>query len=195
MDITDKKLIQEHLFETSKTILDTAHKCSDSILIAATQIAESLKAGGKLILCGNGGSSSDAQHIEAEFLATLNPTNFRPGLACMALSNSTSFITAYSNDFDYKHIYSRQIEALAKQEDILLAISTSGTSKNIINALKIAQKKKMYSILLTSDKKPSNITFYDLAIIVPCDNTQHIQEAHITIGHIITRQVEIFLGY
>ena len=195
MYLSNDKLIKEHLFETSKIVLKTANECSDTILNAAIQISKSLNAGGKLILCGNGGSSSDAQHIESEFLATLNPKNFRPGLACIGLSNNTSFITAYSNDFDYNDIFSRQVETLGQKNDILIGISTSGKSENIIRALEAAQKKGIFTILLTSKQKPSDLNCYDLAIAVPSNNTQHIQETHIAIGHIITRQVEIFLGY
>ena len=195
MNNLDEKGIINHLSSSSKVLEETSLNCSKSILDAALKISKSIKIGGKLLLCGNGGSSSDTQHIESEFLATLNPKNYRPPLPAISLSNNTAFITAYSNDFSYDNIFSRQIEALGNQNDVLLAISTSGNSKNIRKALETAKKKDIFSVFLTSQKKPTSFSSYNLSIIVPSDNTQHIQEAHITIGHALTRQVEIFLGY
>jgi len=194
ININEQNIIN-HLSSSSKVLMGTSQDCSKSILKAAYKISQSIQNSGKLLLCGNGGSSSDTQHIESEFLATLNPKNYRPALPAISLSNSTAFITAYSNDFNYNDIFSRQIEGLGIQGDILLAISTSGKSKNIISALKAAKKKKIFSIFLTSQKKPSSFISYDLGIIVPSKDTQHIQEAHIAIGHALTRQVEVFLGY
>ena len=194
MDNRDK-FIKDYLNSSSKILSDTSKNCSKSILKASDRIAKSIRSGGKLLLCGNGGSASDSQHIEAEFLSTLNPKNFRPALPAISLSTNIPFLTAFTNDFNYENIFSRQIEALGQQKDILLAISTSGKSKNILNVLKKAKEKKIYSILLSSDIKPTKVIDYDLAILVPSQNTQHIQETHIAIGHIITRQVEILLGY
>ena len=191
----EEEFIKNYLTSSSRTLRDCANQCSGNILKGALKISKSIEAKGKLLLCGNGGSSSDSQHIEAEFLSTLDSNNFRKALPAISLSTSSSFLTAYSNDFNYDEVFSRQIEALGNEQDVLLAISTSGKSNNVLNALKTATKKGIYTIFLTSEKKPTHIISYDLCIAVPSKNTQHIQECHIAIGHIITRQVEIFLGY
>ncbi len=155
---------------------------------AALAISASFKAGGKLLICGNGGSAADAQHIAAEFVGSFKIK--RKPLPALALTVNTSVITAIGNDFGFEQIFSRQVEALANHPaDLLLAISTSGTSKNILEAVKLAKRKKIKTIGLT--KTGSQLaSLCDLPIAVPSHDTQRIQESHIAIAHIICGLVE-----
>ena len=157
-------------------ILDLSNRCIDA-----------LKNGGKIIFCGNGGSFADAQHISAEFTSRF--LFDRPGLASIALGTNSSSMTAIGNDYGYRNVFSREIESIGNSNDILIAITTSGNSLNVIEALKAAKKKKIYSVVLTgksNGKLPNGI---DL-INVPSSITARIQESHILIGHIICGMVE-----
>tara|TARA_E500000178_G_C16824338_1_gene663029 strand:+ start:99 stop:686 length:588 start_codon:yes stop_codon:yes gene_type:complete len=170
-----KKILLDDTLVLPK-ILDLSNRC-----IAA------LKNGGKIIFCGNGGSFADAQHISAEFTSRF--LFDRPGLASIALGTNSSSMTAIGNDYGYRNVFSREIESIGNPNDILIAITTSGNSLNIIEALKAAKKKKIYSVVLTGKsigKLPNGI---DL-INVPSSITARIQESHILIGHIICGIVE-----
>ena len=157
-------------------ILDLSNRC-----IAA------LKNGGKIIFCGNGGSFADAQHISAEFTSRF--LFDRPGLASIALGTNSSSMTAIGNDYGYRNVFSREIESIGNSNDILIAITTSGNSLNIIEALKAAKKKNIYSVVLTGKSKGKLPNGIDL-INVPSSITARIQESHILIGHIICGMVE-----
>lgn len=164
--------------------------CSSAAEDAAKLIAKRLQAGGKLLLCGNGGSAGDAQHLAAEFVATLDHKNPRPGLAALALTTDTSFITAYSNDFGFEGIFARQIEALGRPDDVLIAISTSGNSKNVIKAIEAAKSKQISVIAMTGETGGQMADHCDILLNVPSQITMHIQECHIALGHAITARVE-----
>ncbi len=151
-------------------------------------IIQSLRLGGKLILMGNGGSAADAQHIAAEFVGKYNIT--RKGLPAVALATNSSIITAIGNDFGYDKVFYRQIEALATKNDLIIAISTSGNSKNVIEAIKLAKKKGIVTVGFTGKKGGKMSSLVDLAIKVPSSNTQNIQESHIMLGHILVGLVE-----
>ena len=153
-------------------------------------IAEKLKAGGKLLLCGNGGSAGDAQHLAAEFVATLDHQNPRPGMAALALTTDTSFITAYSNDFGFEGIFARQIQALGRAGDVVVGISTSGNSQNVVAALKAARDKQIATIAMTGETGGKMADLADILLNVPSAVTMHIQECHIALGHAITARVE-----
>jgi len=168
--------------------------CSGQAVQAAEMIANSLKAGGKVMFCGNGGSAGDSQHLAAEFVATLDHTKPRAGLAALALTTDSSFITAYSNDFGFEGIFARQIEALGKAGDVLVAISTSGNSKNVVLAAKAAVQKNITVIGMTGNKQGVLHDSCDLVISAPSDITMHIQECHIALGHAITAAVEILMA-
>lgn len=166
--ISDDALIQD--------ILDLSKKC-----------VTSLKAGGKILFCGNGGSFADAQHLSAEFTSRF--LFDRPGLASLALGTNSSAMTAIGNDYDFKNIFAREIQAIATQNDILIAITTSGNSSNILEALNKAKEKNVHTVVLTGaglGQLPKDIK----AIHVPSKDTARIQECHILLGHILCGMVE-----
>jgi D-sedoheptulose 7-phosphate isomerase len=156
-------------------------------------VYKSIKNGGKLLLCGNGGSAADAQHLAAEFLIRLRPNINRKPFAALTLAQDTSTITACSNDYNFNFIFSRNLEALGHEKDVLIAISTSGNSKNIIEVLKVAKKKKIYSIGFLGSKGGNAKKNCNLPLIVDSDNTATIQECHIFLGHFILEKVEDLL--
>ncbi len=154
------------------------------------EITLTLKNKGKILICGNGGSAADAQHLAAEFLVRLKPKPKRPPYPIISLALDTSTITACANDLGFEYLFSRNLEALGEKNDLLIVISTSGNSENIINVLKTSKRKKIKSVaLLGSDGgKAKNLS--DNKIIVPSSNTARIQECHIFLGHHIFEQVE-----
>ena len=163
----------------------------DSILDRVLEISESciasLKAGGKVIFCGNGGSFADAQHLSAEFTSRF--LFDRPALASIALGTNNSGLTAMGNDYGYENIFARELEALGKPEDTLIAITTSGNSRNIIKGVDVAKKRGICTFILTGQ---SGGEVKDLArcIHIPSTDTARIQECHILLGHIICGFVE-----
>ncbi len=161
-----------------------------AIATAAELIAAAFEKGGKLLLCGNGGSAADCQHMAAEFVSKLRKTdNPRRALPALALTTDTSFLTAYANDVGVENIFSRQIEALGKSEDVLIAISTSGDSPNILRAVEAAREAGLKTIALTGNGGRLG-AMADVSITVPSTTVAHIQEAHLVIEHIICELVE-----
>ena len=175
--------IEKHINVFQKMKLD--HKNIEKI---SNIVVNSIKNSGRLLLCGNGGSASDAQHIAAEFVGRF--VKERKGLPSIALTTDTSIITAVANDYGYENIFSRQIEALARKEDVLLVLSTSGNSKNILNGITAAKKIGCETIGLLGGSGGKAIEIIDHSIVVPSNTVAHIQEAHITIGHIICSFVD-----
>lgn len=155
---------------------------------AAQSCVESLQEGGKVHFCGNGGSAADAQHLAAELSGRFYYDR-RP-LNAEALHVNTSYLTAVANDYSFNMIYSRMIEASAKQGDVLVAISTSGNSENIVKAIETAKQKKMLVVGMTGETGGKMATLCDILINVPSSCTPRIQEAHIMIGHIICELIE-----
>ena len=157
-------------------------------------VIKTLKKGNKIILFGNGGSASDAQHIAAELVVKYKKK--RKSIPAISLSTDTSTLTAIGNDFSFNEIFSRQIESIGKPGDIAIGITTSGKSKNVINALKLAKKKKITSVILTKKKYPNKKQIEkvsDLILGVPADETARIQELHILVGHLMCAVIdEIF---
>jgi D-sedoheptulose 7-phosphate isomerase len=154
------------------------------------EISLSIQQGNKIMLCGNGGSAADAQHLAAEMLVRLRPKNNREGVPAIALAQDTSTITACGNDFGYKYIYSRMVKTLGKEEDCLIAITTSGNSENVILAMKAAQKIKIKVFGFLGCGGGKALEYCDMAFIVPSDNTGRIQESHITAGHALMEYIE-----
>ena len=142
------------------------------------------------MLCGNGGSAADSQHLAAEFTSVLRQDFPRPGLAAIALTTDTSYLTARSNDFGFEQVYARLVESLGRPGDILVGISTSGNSGNIIAAFSVARDRCITTIGLTGANGGKLAALSDILIAVPSTKTQHIQETHITIGHVICQLVE-----
>ena len=167
-------------------------KFLDQIEIAIQLIINCLKNKGKIILCGNGGSAAHAQHFAAEYVSKFEKKR-RP-LPAISLTTDTSILTSISNDFDYKYIFSKQIEALGSKNDILLCYSTSGNSKNIIEAVKIAKKMGIYIISNTGNKKNQLFKYSDLNIKSPSSRTAIIQECQLIVDHIICRTVEEYFS-
>jgi len=151
-------------------------------------IIEAYKKGNKTLIAGNGGSAGDAQHIAGEFVSKFYFD--RPGLASISLTTDTSVLTAIGNDYGYEKVFARQIEAQAIKGDVFIGITTSGNSKNIIEALKICKEKKVITVTLTGQGGGEAITYCDYCIKVPSKETPRIQESHILIGHIICSVVE-----
>tara|TARA_B110000503_G_scaffold6472_1_gene8881 strand:+ start:540 stop:1124 length:585 start_codon:yes stop_codon:yes gene_type:complete len=158
--------------------------------LASKKIFETLKNKHKVYICGNGGSAADAQHLAAEFLVRLNKNVNRKPLPIVSLALDTSTITACSNDYGFQYIFSRNLEALYAPGDLLITLSTSGTSKNIINVLKFAKKKKIFSISFLGNGGGLAKKLSKLSIVVPSQNTARIQECHIFIGHVLLDSVE-----
>ncbi len=159
-------------------------KVKDSILL----ITRCYEFGGKILLCGNGGSAADAQHLAAEFGGKFYFD--RQPLHAEALHCNTSFLTAVANDYSYDLIYQRMVQAAGIKNDVLMAFSTSGNSKNIVNALQAAKKNKMHTIGFTGKSGGKMAAFCDIIIKIPSNDTARIQEAHIMTGHIICEWVE-----
>ena len=168
--------------------------CAGPAEQAAQMIAASMRKGGKLMLCGNGGSAGDCQHLAAEFVATLDHTKPRSGLPALSLTTDTSFLTAYANDFGFEGVFARQVEALGQPGDVLLGISTSGNSKNVLAAAKAAKDNQISVIAFTGETGGQMADFSDLLVAIPSRIIMHIQECHIALGHAITARVETLLS-
>ena len=178
-----KETVIRELEESASIKQTLAENLVDNIVDAARIIIHAYRAGKKLLLIGNGGSAADAQHIATEFVGRL--TMERKAMPAIALTTDTSLMTALTNDYGFDTIFRRQVEALSEPGDVLLAITTSGTSPNVIEGVKTARDLGVTVIGLTGRNGGVLKDMADLSIIVPSDNTQRIQEAHITIGHII----------
>ena len=154
----------------------------------ARLLLSALKAGKKIMLCGNGGSAADAQHIAAEFVGRFEKE--RRSLPALALTTDTSALTAIGNDYSYDVIFSRQVEGLGNEGDVLIGITTSGNSRNILEAVRAAKTKKMHTVALTGKDGGKVKDLADLTLIVKSDKTSHIQEMHIFILHAVAEAVE-----
>lgn len=173
-----KRSLEEHL-EAIQSLLQS--RLGD-IERAGELIRDSLRQGRKLLLCGNGGSAADAQHIAAELVGRYEL--HRRAWPAIALTTDTSALTALSNDYGYEEVFARQVEALAGAGDVLLALSTSGTSANVIKAAQTARRLGCKTIALTGGSGEPLASLCDLAVVVPSLRTSRVQEAHITIGHL-----------
>lgn len=168
--------------------LSSADDTLSRIADVAQMIIDAIKSGNKLMICGNGGSAADAQHMAGEFVCRFYKD--REPLPAIALSTDTSIITAVSNDYSYDHVFSRQVKAIGKKGDILLGISTSGSSKNVLEAFKTARLMEIKTILLTGQTEKEIAKFSDIVITTPSGDTPRIQEMHLLIEHIICEIVE-----
>jgi D-sedoheptulose 7-phosphate isomerase len=182
-----EKLIIQQLEESLQVKRQCIEKHLDSILVAVEKIAACIHTGNKVLLFGNGGSAADAQHLAAEFVNRFKIE--RPPLAAIALTTDTSILTSIGNDYRFDDIFSKQIEALGKKNDIAWGISTSGNSKNVLQAVEAANDKELFSIGFTG-RGGALAKSAKLVFSAPSDDTARIQEAHITLGHIICDLVE-----
>jgi len=174
--------------ELAQTILWVGDNLSPQVDELAAQVVKSLKAGGKIILMGNGGSAADAQHIAAEFVGRYKKE--RKSFPALALNTNTSSLTAIGNDYGYDNTFSRQVEGFAKPGDIVIGISTSGNSPNVYKALEVAKKLGCYTAALLGKDGGTIKNIVDMPIIVKTNNTPRVQECHIFIGHTLCELAE-----
>jgi D-sedoheptulose 7-phosphate isomerase len=180
-------IIQSHIKEHQE-VLDTINTLADSIEQTASTLINCLKNDGTIYWCGNGGSASDSQHLAGELVGRF--VGDRKPLRSIALNADSAVMTCIVNDYGYEHIFSRQVEGLGRQGDVLIGISTSGNSQNVINALNVAKTKKMSTIGLLGKGGGKARDAVDHAIVIPSNTTARVQEMHIMIGHIICDLIE-----
>jgi D-sedoheptulose 7-phosphate isomerase len=169
------------VLEKTKILVPEIKKVSEEML-------KTLQQGGTIFWCGNGGSASDAQHLAAELVGRFEVN--RPAISSLAITTDTSILTSISNDFSFNDVFSRQVEALGRPSDVIVGITTSGESSNVLNALKAGKTKSMKTFLFTSEKMKIEYDFIDVILKVPSQRTCHIQEAHIAIGQAICGWIE-----
>lgn len=186
--------IQQQFFDSADLKYAAAEILSRPIADAVSAVVGSITSGGKVLACGNGGSASDAQHFAAEFVGRFERE--RPGLAAIALTTDTSILTAIGNDYDFTAIFSKQVQALGAPGDVLIAITTSGNSANVLAAVEAAHAKEMTVIALTGrggGKMAGELTETDVHICVPHERTARIQEVHILALHCLCDAVDLQL--
>ncbi|MDD5177930.1 MAG: D-sedoheptulose 7-phosphate isomerase [Candidatus Nanoarchaeia archaeon] len=183
-----ERAIRKQLMESSELKLKVSEVLTERIEETARTIINSLRKGNKVLFCGNGGSAADCQHLAGEFVNRFR-INRKP-LPGLALTTDSSVLTCIGNDFSFDDIFSKQIEAFGAKGDVLIGISTSGNSKNVINAINAAKEKDIFIVGFTGDSGGKMKELVDILINVPSADTPRIQEAHITIGHIICDLVE-----
>ncbi len=181
-----RQQIQEHLNTQQRLLNEQAH----TIEQIALKFVETFRGGGKILFCGNGGSAADAQHLAAELIIRLRSSFPRPGLPAIALTTDTSVLTAGANDLGFEQVFARQIQALAHPTDLLVALSTSGNSPNILQAIQAARNKGLFVVGFTGGDGGQMVHQVQLALVVPSTTTARIQEGHILAGHIICQLTE-----
>jgi D-sedoheptulose 7-phosphate isomerase len=189
-----RKRVAEVFVDAARTHERAAETVAADVAAAALAVTDALRAGGKVLLCGNGGSAADAQHIAAELAGRL--TMERSGLPALALTVNPSVITAVSNDYGYEMVFARQVAALGAEGDVLVGISTSGRSANVIRALQTASAMGITTIGLMGSDGEEMAALCDYVIRVPSSETQRIQELHIAVGHALCEiaETELFGG-
>ncbi|MBA64634.1 MAG: phosphoheptose isomerase [Candidatus Marinimicrobia bacterium] len=185
MQDTIIKQIKENIFINNLII----EECIDSIEVAANFMITAILSGKKILWCGNGGSAADAQHLATELMGGMSNHDRKP-IPSIALTTDTSFLTAWSNDTEFESVFSRQIQGIGERDDLLVGISTSGNSGNIVAAIKQAKYKGLKTVLLTGKTGGKMSNLADVTIYVPSQNTQRIQESHIMIGQILCGLIE-----
>lgn len=187
--------IERHIessIETKRKLLEGGVQ---PLLRAAEAMRNALAAGNKILVCGNGGSASDAQHIAAELVVVLSQEFQRPGLAAIALTTDSSILTASANDFGFAHIFERQVQALGRPGDVLIGISTSGNSENVLRAIEYARSHEMGAIAMTGCSESKLAEAAEIVLRAPSHLTRFVQETHIMMGHILCELVERSLTY
>ncbi len=191
-----EELALERMLYSARLKETVARRDSDLIVAMASMIAETFTSGGKVLLCGNGGSAADAQHLAAELTIRYRSSVNRPALPAIALSTDTSALTAGGNDFGFDEIFARLVEAYGRPGDILVGLSTSGNSANVLKAMQTARNFGMKSVALLGGDGGAIRPHADLAVVVPhTGSADRTQECHIAIGHVIVELVEKMLGY
>ena len=186
----DRATARTYLLEAAETLHHVEVECLDDVVHAAAVLTTSLGNGGKLLICGNGGSAADAQHLAAEFVSTLTIDHPRSPIPAVALTTDTSLLTAIANDFGVEGMFARQVEALGRSGDVLIAISTSGNSSNVVRAAEQARSHDARVVALTGASGGALAPLADVAIRVPSTVTAHIQESHLAIEQLLALLVE-----
>ena len=186
-----KEKIQKAFSESIAVKQQFVDRNVDTIIEVSKLLADTFTRGGKVILFGNGGSACDASHIAAEFVNRF--MRERPALPAIALNTDVAVLTSIANDYDYADVFARQVKALGQEGDVAIAISTSGRSPNIINAVTAAKKKKLKTVALTGPKGDELAARCDYVFTVPSGSTPRVQETHITLGHVLCQMVEEIL--
>lgn len=187
--LLDGRVIEQHLLESARVFQRTAEICPRAISHTAQLIIDCFQRGGKLLICGNGGSAAESQHMAAEFTHRLSAEVIRRALPAIALTTDTSFLTAFANDDGYERVFARQVEALGRPGDVLLGISTSGNSRNVVAAFRQAHLQDLATVALTG-ASGEMVEIADAAICIPANATQPIQEAQLAVLHILCALVE-----
>ena len=188
-DIENKLIVRSRISELKELLLDFESQCEIQLILAAELIVTTLMNGGKILICGNGGSAADSQHFAAELVSSFSKNVRRRAISAIALTTDTSILTALSNDFSFEKVFMRQVEAHGSSKDLLIVISTSGKSRNCLLAVEQAKNIGLKTIALTSaGAEVSKIV--DISIEVPSQNTQHIQECHMISYHILSEIIE-----
>ena len=183
--------LKTKILARSKLIEKNLKSIEESILEISNLVTNTIENEGKLMFCGNGGSAAECQHMSAEYCATLDHKNPRPGMASISLTTDSSFLTAWTNDFGYKDVFSRQVLTIGNKGDLLFCYSTSGNSENVCEAAKIAIKKNIKVVGFTGNSKETKLEKYcDLIFKSPSNKTPIIQEFHTLAGHEICSEVE-----
>lgn len=184
--------VEKYFAESIKVKQATREKSMNSILKGAQLIADTFLSGGKVMLCGNGGSAAQCQHMASEFISALHKNFVRPSLPAIALTCDSSVVTSFSNDFGFEGVFERQVQGLGKPNDLLVGFSTSGNSKNVLRAMNAAKTIKMHTLGI-SGNTGKLLKIADVVVSIPSKNTQYIQEAHLTVVHILCELVEHYL--
>ena len=180
--------IRRQLDESCRVKQSFSAELLGRIAAFAERAAEAVRGGGKIVYFGNGGSAADAQHLAAELTVRLQAD--RPGIAALALTTNSSVLTAAGNDYGFEQIFARQVESLVTKRDVVVAISTSGNSANVVRAAQAARARGAVVVALTGESGGALAAHSDILLNVPSQNAQRLQEAHITIGHIVCSLVE-----
>jgi D-sedoheptulose 7-phosphate isomerase len=188
------EIIKKALKDSADLKIRVAELLSEKILDVAEALSSTIERGGKAMFCGNGGSAADSQHLATELVVRLTSQSHRRALPAMALTTDPSILTACSNDFGFETVFARQIEALGNKGDILFAISTSGNSPNVIQAVETAKKKDIITVGMLGSGGGKLAAMTDYQLVIPSSDTPRIQEAHIAVGHIIISLVERILS-
>jgi len=188
--MTARTLIRERLQAGIALRAQLEEACAAQIVLAAERIVAAYRAGNKLLLCGNGGSAADCQHMATELVSQLRHDVKREGLPAIALTTDTSYLTAFANDHGYEGVFARQVQAIGRSGDVLLGISTSGNSKNVVAAFREAKERGVTTLALTGSGG-ALAPLADLAIQVPSTDTQLVQEMHLAIEHLVCELVEL----
>ena len=191
MEPTDPRdRARDYLTDAAGVMVAVTDTCLEDIVAASEILIETFRAGGALLICGNGGSAADAQHLATEFVSALTLDHVRPAMRAIALTTDSSALTAIANDFGVERMFARQVEAIGRTGDVLLAISTSGNSPNVLAAAESAHAQGMRVIALTGATGGGLAPLADVAVRVPSTVTAHIQECHLAIEQLLALLAE-----